>query len=136
MEQKKTKYAVYRLLDENGLVFYIGFTKNLKIRIYEHNLLQGKNKKKDRKIEKVVKKLGYLPYKFEVFDSLEKALNEEKRLIAKFRPQLTNKHSGGNYVKDFIRPKVKTVHRRKKCPICGKLFKNLSRHKCKEKRDD
>lgn len=125
-------YTVYRLLDENGYVFYIGFSKNYQIRIYEHLLLQGKNKAKDRKIEKVVKIKGFLLVKKEEYESLEEATEREIELIKKYRDQLTNKHSGGNYVRDFNRPKTKIgVKRRSKCPTCGKLFKQLSRHKCK-----
>jgi predicted GIY-YIG superfamily endonuclease len=129
-------YTVYKLLDEDGFVFYVGFTKNFKIRMYEHGLLQGKNKKKDRKIEKVKRIKGFLPVSFEEFSTIEDATEEEKRLIAKYRPQLTNKHSGGNYVGHFIRPKTKTVKRRSKCPTCGKLFMQLSRHKCKGVKND
>jgi len=125
-------YTVYKLLDEKGFVFYVGFTKNFKIRMYEHNLLQGKNKQKDKKIEKVIGVKGFLPVSSEDFETIEEATTEEKRLIAKYRPQLVNKHAGGNYVGDFVRPKTKIVKRRSKCPHCGKLFAQLSRHKCKK----
>jgi predicted GIY-YIG superfamily endonuclease len=122
-------YSVYMLLTETGVVFYVGFTKNFKIRMYEHRLLQGKNKAKDR----IIKRMGYLNIKAQHNLSLEVAKNLEIRLIAKYKGQLTNKHAGGNYVphQPEERAPRKRTKRRSKCPICKQRFLQLSRHRCK-----
>lgn len=122
-------YSVYTLLDNAGAVFYVGFTKNFEIRMYEHKLLQGKNKKKDR----IIEKMGRLRVKVKHGLTLEEATSLERRLIKHFRPQLTNKHAGGNFVATQPENKRKRgrVKRRRTCPTCGKKFLHLSRHKCK-----
>ena len=122
-------YSVYRLLDEKGIVFYIGFTKNLDIRRYEHKLLQGKNKKKDA----IIKRMGHLKIKVEHGLTLEMAKELEKNLIKRYKDQLTNKHAGGNYVpyQPDVKKKRKKTKRRSTCPICKQKFLHLSRHRCK-----
>lgn len=131
MNDETTTYSVYRLLDENGFVFYVGFTKNFETRMYEHKLLQGKNKKKDR----IIKRMGKLIVKVKHGLLLEEAQELEKELIKKYRSQLTNKHAGGNYVPHQPENKAKRTKtkRRRTCPSCGNKFLQLSRHKCKEK---
>ena len=122
-------YSVYRLLDEKGFVFYVGFTKNFAIRMYEHRLLQGKNKKKDA----IIKRMGHLSVRVEHGLTLEKAKDLEKSLIKRYRDQLTNKHAGGNYVphQPEVKKKRKRTKRRSTCPTCGQKFLHLSRHRCK-----
>ena len=127
-------YSVYRLLDEKGFVFYVGFTKNFEIRMYEHRLLQGKNKKKDA----IIERMGRLDVKVEHGLTLEEAKESEKILIKRYKSQLTNKHAGGNYVPfqpEFKKKRTKTK-RRSTCPICRKKFLHISRHKCKGVRDE
>jgi predicted GIY-YIG superfamily endonuclease len=127
---EEVTYSVYRLLDEKGIVFYIGFTKNFEIRMYEHRLLQGKNKKKDT----IIKRMGFLSVRVEHGLTLDDAKNKEIELIKRYRDQLVNKHSGGNYVPH--QPEVKKrrtkTKRRSTCPTCKQKFLHLSRHKCKE----
>lgn len=122
-------YSVYMLLDDNGFVFYVGFTKNFEIRMYEHKLLQGHNKKKDN----IIRKMGKLRVKAQHNLPLEKAKQLEKLLIKRYRSQLTNRHAGGNYVphQPEIKAKRTRTKRRSKCPICGNRFLQISRHKCK-----
>jgi predicted GIY-YIG superfamily endonuclease len=125
----ETTYSVYMLLDEKGHVFYVGFTKNFETRMYEHKLLQGKNKKKDR----IIERMGKLNVRVKHGLSLEDAQELEKKLIKRFKSQLANKHSGGNFVPhqpENKAPRTKTK-RRSTCKICGKKFLHLSRHKCK-----
>lgn len=132
----KTNYSIYCLLNSKGFVFYVGITKNLDIRLYEHTLCDKKNKDRDREVRKVVDELGYLPYKSTSNITLEEAKKLEKKLIKKYRPQLTNKHAGGNLVE--YQPKIKKprikIKQRRRCPYCGRLFLHLGKHKCEEKK--
>ena len=129
MSDEEVQYSVYRLLDEKGYVFYVGFTKNFDIRMYEHKLLQGKNKKKDA----IIKRMGRLRVKVEHGLTLEDAKDREKSLIKRYRDQLTNKHAGGNYVpyQPAVKKKRTRTKRRSTCPTCKQKFLHLSRHRCK-----
>lgn len=123
-------YSVYMLLNEKGHAFYIGFTKNFKTRMYEHKLLQGKNKKKDH----IIKRMNcLLNVKVQHNLSLEKAQETEVNLIKRYRDQLTNKHSGGNHVphQPVVKRKRGRTKRRSTCPTCKQKFLHMSRHKCK-----
>ena len=123
-------YSVYVLMNEKNEVFYVGFTKNFKTRMYEHKLLQGKNKKKDY----IIKRMGgVLNVKVKHRLLLETAKELEKTLIKKFRQQATNKHAGGNYVPSQPENKRKRIRtkRRSTCKECGQKFLHMSRHKCK-----
>ena len=125
-------YSVYMLLNEKREVFYVGFTKNFNIRMYEHKLLQGKNKKKDN----IIRRMGRLIVKVTHGLTLENAQRMEKDLIARYKSQLTNIHSGGNYVpyQPGAKSPRKRTKRRRTCPICKQKFLQISRHKCKGER--
>jgi predicted GIY-YIG superfamily endonuclease len=129
MNESENIYSVYMLMDENNHVFYVGFTKNFETRMYEHKLLQGKNKKKDR----IIKRMGRLNVKVQHGLPLDTAKDLEKKLIKRFRSQLANKHAGGNYVPHQPSDKAKRTktNRRCTCPMCGQKFLHISRHKCK-----
>jgi len=132
---KINNYSVYSLIDYRGYVYYIGITKNLEIRLYEHTLCDRKNKQRDIKVKQTIEKIGHLSYKSKSGLTLQEAQKLEKYLICKYKPQLTNKHPGGNLV--LSQPKHKKqriiIKRRRRCPYCGKMFFHIGKHKCKEK---
>lgn len=121
-------YYVYQLFDYKGYVFYVGFTKNLDVRIREHTMHKNATPAKKYRVRRSIETYGYLKYDFKEFIDKQEALDYEKKLINKFRYQLVNK-THGNIKKESKQRRSKG--RSKQCKHCKNWYKRLNAHKCK-----
>jgi|LGVF01.1.fsa_nt_gb predicted GIY-YIG superfamily endonuclease len=126
----KQDYCLYILYDYKDKPFYIGITKNIKLRIREHELCDRKNLAKDYRVRRCIKERGELVYSVRNELTKLEAINLEKKLINKYRKLVNKQH--GRYKND--KQLINKRGRKKKCPICGLLFWRLKQHKCKGER--
>lgn len=121
-------HYIYQLLDYKGFVFYIGITKNLKLRIREHVLGKNATPTKIYRVRRSIEIHGELRYRFETKETLEEARSLEAKLIQKFKHQIVNK-THGKVKKESTQRRSKG--RAKQCPYCGNYFRRIKAHKCK-----
>lgn len=121
------KYSLYILYDYKDKPFYVGITKNLKLRIREHELCDRSNLAKDYRVRRCIKERGKLVYTVKSNLTKVEAIKLEKLLIKKYSKLVNKQH--GKYKND-----KKTINKRgkkKKCLTCGLYFWRLKQHKCK-----
>lgn len=122
-------YCLYILYDYKDKPFYVGITKNIKLRIREHELCDRSNLAKDYRVRRCIKERGKLIYAIKNNISKLKATELEKYLI-KIYPKLVNKQHGKYKNNKRI---VNKRGKKKKCPYCNLYFWRLNQHKCKRK---
>ena len=110
--KQENNYLVYELVDHENNPFYIGKTKNLKQRMYEHWRLATKHNGKFHvcnKIRKLIKENNYTELKYNIlFNNLSsnEAINQEIKSIKEFKDKgikLTNLTDGGEGTPGSIR---------------------------------
>lgn len=123
-------YYLYILYDYKDKPFYVGITKNIKLRIREHELCDRSNLAKDYRVRRCIKERGELVYSIRKGLTKLKAVKLEKEIIKEFqtRYKLVNKQYGS--IKNGRRVLNKRG-KKKKCPICGLYFWRLNQHNCK-----
>lgn len=120
-------YYLYILYDYRDKPFYVGITKNLKLRIREHELCNRSNLAKDYRVQRCIKERGELIYTVKNNLTRLEAIKLEKQLIIKYQHLLVNKQNGG--IKNGRRVLNKRG-KKKRCPNCGLYFWRLKQHKC------
>ena len=121
-------YFVYELKDYKGFTFYVGMTKNLELRIKEHEKNKNATPAKTYRVRRTITVNGYLPYDYHEFDTKEEAVEFEAKLIEHYKYQLVNK-THGRVKKESTQRRTKG--RAKQCPHCGNWFRKINAHKCK-----
>lgn len=124
------RYYLYILYDYKDKPFYVGITKNIKLRIREHELCDRSNLAKDYRVRRCIKERGELVYSVRNDLARLEAIKLEKEIIREFqiRYKLVNKQHG-KYKND---KKITNKRgKKKKCPTCGLYFWRLKQHKCK-----
>lgn len=122
-------YCIYILYDYKDKPFYVGITKNLKLRIREHELCDRSNLAKDYRVRRCIKERGKLIYGVQFYLTKLKAIELEKYFIRRY-PKLVNKQHGKYKNNKRI---INKRGRKKRCPYCGELFWRLGSHRCKKK---
>lgn len=110
MKNEETKFYVYEILDNNDIPFYIGRTKNIKKRMYEHWRLATKRNGKYyicNKIRKLIQDFNYQLKWNIVYDGVtfQESIDGEINLIAKYKSdglKLTNLTDGGEGTTGYI----------------------------------
>ncbi len=122
-------HYVYQLIDYKGFPFYVGYTKNLNIRIREHEMHKNATPAKKYRVRRSITKYGFLMVKTNTFDTKVEAIKFEAELIQKFKHQLVNK-THGKVKKEKNQRRSKG--RSKQCPNCLNWYKRIGAHKCQE----
>lgn len=121
-------YYVYKLIDYKGYPFYIGITKNIELRIREHEMHKNATPAKKYRVRRSIEKYGHLLYTVTTFETKEAALKEEALLIKMYKHQLINKtHGKVKKEKTQRRSKGRSVQ----CKKCLNWYKRIGAHKCK-----
>ena len=110
MNNEETKFYVYEILDNNDIPFYIGRTKNIKKRMYEHWRLATKRNGKYyicNKIRKLIQEYNYQLKWNIVYDGVtfQESIDKEINLIAKYKSdglKLTNLTDGGEGTTGYV----------------------------------
>lgn len=124
------KYYLYILYDYKDKPFYVGITKNIKLRIREHELCDRSNLAKDYRVRRCIKERGELVYTLRNNLTRLEAIKLETEIIKKFQIQykLVNKQHGRYKNNKKI---INKRGKKKKCLTCGLYFWRLNQHKCK-----
>lgn len=120
-------YHLYILYDYKYKPFYIGITKNIKLRIREHELCDRSNLAKDYRVRRCIKKRGKLIYIVKSNLTKLEAIKLEKQLINKYSKLVNKQHGRIKNGRRIINKRGK----KKRCPNCGLYFWRLNQHKCK-----
>ena len=103
MNKEEKKFYVYEIIDNNNIPFYVGRTKNIKQRMYEHWRLATKRNGKYyvcNKIRKLISEYNY-ELKWNILCnkvSFQESIDQEIAIIAKYKSKglkLTNLTDGG-----------------------------------------
>lgn len=120
-------YILYVLYDYKNKPFYVGITKNIKLRIREHELCDRSNLAKDYRVRRCIKEHGKLIYKVQRYLTKLEAMKLERNFI-KRNPKLVNKQHGRYKNGQRL---INKRGKKKRCPNCGLYFWRLKQHKCK-----
>lgn len=121
-------HYVYWLIDYKGFPFYIGYTKNLEIRLREHTMHKNATPAKTYRVRRSIAAYGKLKHECKKFETKAEALIFEAEMIRQYRYQLVNKTHGKNKNESTQR---RSKGRSKQCPYCLNWYKRIGSHKCK-----